>query len=620
MKGSRFGFAQRETREFSLGGKNSRLDGGINAADLPYTLDSTQSPQMRNLWFQDGSLTKRWGQEILPGFPEVARIDTAFADGGEWAYVQAGNTLYKAAFSGDNAQMLGSLRIPDGAAQAPPGKFIRSGTDLIFLNGLDYKILTPAAGNFSDIAPYVPTVFNHCVPATGAGEAYEEFNLLSESYKISYDAANTSEYQLPTSIPLGDGAVSALVNGAEMTEGNGFTVNRDMRKIIFSATPSAGFDNVILKIDVPEVSRAKDILSCTCGVVYGGDSRMILGGNGSNALFCSAAYNPGYFPASCTLRVGNGEAITGFGLQYDFLAVFKAHEIAYIKYAYSSEKTVLSANVLNPFIGCDMPGSICNIGNRIVFANTENGVCLITSTSRENERNILFISRNIDVLLFAESADALRNACGFVFDGRYWLSVGAHVYLWDHSARPLNAVGGEENMRRLAWYYFDNIPAAAFFSSGRQLYYCRRAGYENGAKLVRFTRSYHDFGTAIPALWRSAQLDFGRPNWYKRLDWGWIIFHGRNDSAADIRYLYSDRDYHITATESVPVNYGHFSWSNFSWTHFSWGIPGILKAFVRTLRRRRVVFFSIELSNTQPGRDLALSDIIIQYSYEYKIK
>lgn len=620
MKSSRFGFIQRETRELSLGGKDSRLDGGINTADLPYTLDSTQSPQMRNLWFQDGSLTKRWGQEILPGFPQVSQIDTAFADESDWAYVQADSTLYKASFSGSSAQALGTLQIPSGAAQAPPGKFVRSGNDLIFFNGLDYKILTPATAAFSNIVPYVPTVFRHCIPATGAGEAYEEFNLLAPSYKISYDAANTSEYLLPAGIPIGTAAVSAVVNGTAMTEGNGFTVNRNLRKVTFSATPSAGFDNVILKIGASEVSRAEEILSCTCGVVYGGDSRMILGGNGSNVLFCSAAYDPGYFPASCTLRVGNGEAITGFGLQYDFLAVFKPHEIAYVKYTYSSEKTVLSANILNPFIGCDMPGSICNIGNRIIFANTENGVCLITSTSRENERNILFISRNIDALLFTESADALRRACGYVFDGRYWLSIGAHVYLWDHSARPINSVGGEENMRCLAWYYFDNIPASAFFSSGRQLYYCRRSGYENGAKLVRFTRSYDDFGAAIPALWRSAQLDFGRPNWYKQLTWSWLIFHSRNDSAADIRYLYSDRDYHITAVESAPISYGHFSWSNFSWARFSWGIPGILKAFVRTLQRRHVVFFSIELSNAQKGRDLALSDIIIQYSYEYKIK
>lgn len=617
---SRFGFPQRETQEINLGGKESRLDGGLNTADLPYTLDSTQSPRMCNLWFQDGSLAKRWGQEILSGFPVVTQIDTAFADGDEWAYVQADSAIYKTAFTGTGAVFLGALRIPDGAERAPAGKFLRSGTDLIFFNGVDYKILSADSNTFSDIPVYIPTLFGHCTPATGIGEEREEYNLLSDSYIISYDAASTSEFQLPPGIPLGEGTVSALVNGTEMAQGDGFTVNRTLRRIIFSATPSAGFDNVILKIQLPEISRAADILSCTCGVLYGGDSRMILGGNGTNELFCSAAYNPGYFPPSCALRVGNGEAITGFGLQYDFLAVFKAHEIAYVRYAYSSEKTVLSANILNPFTGCDMPGSICNIGNRIVFANTEDGVCLITSTSRENERNILFISRNIDSLLFAESTDALRQAQGFVFDGRYWLSAGSHVYLWDHSARPLNAIGGEDNMRRLAWYYFDNIPSAAFFSSGRQLYYCRRTGYANGAKLVRFTRSCSDFGEAIPALWQSAQLDFGHPNRYKRIEHCWIIFHGRSDSAADIRYLYSDRDYHTAAAELSPISYGHFSWSNFSWKRFSWGIPGILKAFVRPIRRRHTVFFSIELSNTQPGRDLALSDITIQYRDEYTIR
>ena len=175
-------------------------------------------------------------------------------------------------------------------------------------------------------------------------------------------------------------------------------------------------------------------------------------------------------------------------------------------------------------------------------------------------------------------------------------------------------------MRRLAWYYFDNIPACAFFSSGRQLYYCRRPGYTNGAKLIRFTDSYSDFGEAIPALWQSAQLDFGRPNWYKHLDKCWFIFNGRNDSAADIQYLYSNQGSHTARTQTASINFGHFSWSKFNWASFSWGISTTLKAFVRNIRRRNLVFFSIELRNELPDKDLALSDILIQYSYQYQIQ
>lgn len=610
MKTSRFGFASRTMEQWNLGGKDSRLDGGINTADLPYTLDGNQSPEMRNLWFQNGSLTKRWGQTVFFTAEDAEPIKTVFSDGDGFVYFQAGRGLYRLTIADKSCVCLAQLD-----EDAPIGRFVRSGADILYFNGVVYLILREGDWEFTAIEAYVPTVFIGCDPSSGEGNVHEDFNLLSEDYKISYNAVSGTTFLIPAQLPV-DTVIRATVDSVEAA----FTYSQANRTVTFTNAPTAGYDNVVLTVRAERIARRADVLGCTCGVIYGGDSRMILGGNGTNEIFCSAAYDPTFFPESTALRVGNGEAITGFGMQYDFLAVFKAHEIAYVNYRYTSEKTVLSANVLNPSIGCDMPGSICNIGNRIIFANTENGICVITSTSRENERNILFISRNIDSLLFEESMEARKAACGYVFDGRYWLSVGEHVFLWDHSAQPLRSVGGEENMRQLAWYYFDNIPAAAFFSYGRQLYYCRREGDSHGGAIVRFEENYHDFGAPIEAYWRSALFDFDRPNWYKYIDRIWLIFHGRNDSAATIRYIYSEKDRTFTITDRRDITYGRFSWASFDWRQFSWEIPGVLKSMIRYIRRRRVVFFSIELSNNEVGRDMALSDIIIQYSYEHKIK
>ena len=55
-------FPARETHELRLGGTDGRIDGGLNVTDLPHTLDTSQSPDCRNVWFYEGTLTKRWGQ------------------------------------------------------------------------------------------------------------------------------------------------------------------------------------------------------------------------------------------------------------------------------------------------------------------------------------------------------------------------------------------------------------------------------------------------------------------------------------------------------------------------------------------------------------------------------
>ena len=42
-----------------------RLDGGLSLWELDYRLDRNQSPEMMNLWWQDGVLQCRDGQEYI---------------------------------------------------------------------------------------------------------------------------------------------------------------------------------------------------------------------------------------------------------------------------------------------------------------------------------------------------------------------------------------------------------------------------------------------------------------------------------------------------------------------------------------------------------------------------
>ena len=42
-----------------------RLDGGLNLQELDYRLSPNQSPEMKNLWWQDGLLQCRDGQSLV---------------------------------------------------------------------------------------------------------------------------------------------------------------------------------------------------------------------------------------------------------------------------------------------------------------------------------------------------------------------------------------------------------------------------------------------------------------------------------------------------------------------------------------------------------------------------
>lgn len=611
-------FSKRETYELRLGGSDGRIDGGLNAEDLPHTLDPSQSPDCCNVWFYEGTITKRWGQRVVGALNLNKGITAAITDGKGNAVLQCGANLYRMRLETGIFEEVGTLQ---GTDPVPAGTFFRYGDSVYFLNGTDF--LVSDGGMFQAVTPYIPIVLAGRSPSgSSEGTVRGRNNVLTNRYRISFSGDGSSTvYTFPAGYEISSEVITAVVDGVELVENSGFSVNRTNRTATFSAAPAAGVDNVVFTLTGTSPVSGSELLSCRHAIVYAGDSRVILGGNGTNVLYYSEPYLPTYFPAENRLPIGNEENITGFGRQYDLLAVFKEHEIATVSYSYVSGSTQLRASILSPVVGCDMPGSICNMDNRIVFANTEQGICLITSTSLENERNVLAVSRNINPMLLAESREAMTEASACCFEGRYWLSVGNHVYLWDNVARPVQNSTSEDALRRLAWYYFENISAAAWLPYQNTLYYARRepAGEETDA-IIQFGRQFQDFGEAIPARWRSAALDFGRPNWYKTLERIWFVCRGAVPVDMAVFYLFDGKKSDVSRAEPVNIQVSSFSWRLFHWGNFTWDIPGYFRTFTRRPKRRRVLFFSVELRSDAGACDLSLADMAIQYQFEYKLK
>ena len=57
-----------------------RLDGGLNLWEMDYRINRNQSPEMKNLWWQDGVLQCRDGQSYIYG-PSQEQMTTPLPAG-----------------------------------------------------------------------------------------------------------------------------------------------------------------------------------------------------------------------------------------------------------------------------------------------------------------------------------------------------------------------------------------------------------------------------------------------------------------------------------------------------------------------------------------------------------
>lgn len=190
-----------------------RLDGGLSLWELDYRLNRNQSPEMKNLWWQDGVLQCRDGQTYLYGPSEEQRQTplpegvTAWTDLGT-GYACASDLFWDRAFF----HIGGKLYYLDPAAETPEmtvllegvaetrGTFFRYNDWLFYKNrGGFYKIIyhadsetTPFTAESMTGAAYTPTILLNADPGSGSGDAYQPENRLSAKKKVEYNAAEES--------------------------------------------------------------------------------------------------------------------------------------------------------------------------------------------------------------------------------------------------------------------------------------------------------------------------------------------------------------------------------------------------------------------------------------------
>ena len=355
------------------------------------------------------------------------------------------------------------------------------------------------------------------------------YNLLAPIVSVTFGQANTinsQEYMLPggrnTDRPFYllhngepvDESLYQVVREGQAVRFIGLTLNSIIDKlklVYYIKNPSdIGFVNVFDKFSVIE-SYGGETLSGT---------RVYVSGNKDNPgkIHISELMNPLSFPKDSHVTVGGDiDNITGFIRQYGKLVLFTKNNVMRMTYDFANGIPVYSFKEINSHIGCDMPGSIQLIDNRVVFANSTKGVFIIDSTEDFGEQNIKPISENIngrDELAFSRCApEDKAKAVSIDYDRKYILAIGDRMYVWDYGNAPFYDSGNySKAQKRLEWYVNTGVRARFLLECGGKL----MCTYENeGISVGVFENTGKDFGVPVHWCYQSEKLAFGYSTLFK---------------------------------------------------------------------------------------------------------
>lgn len=573
--------------------------GGLNVEDLEYKITPTQSPDLLNVRIKNGTFGKRRGQEWYSD--ELEAIYSMFVFK-EVLYIHAGTHFYKQIGIVNDLATFETI----GSVSAQKGQFFAFNNHLYYLNGIDYKTLSDT--EFVDVEPYIPNVIINRSANKEDGTLTNNYNRLGSGFKNSFHGDGNEYKFILTAKNLDSTAVTATVDGVDKVENTDFTVDRTNGIVTFKSAPPDGTNNVVITAYKTDQEYIDSIKNCKFAIAYGGEnnSRIFVGGSGANYYF-SDVLDPTYFPEQNFSPVGNNSGdITGFGEQYDVLVVFTDRETYGVEYQTKEDGTAYFTQVLiNGTVGCDCPYTIQMIQNRLTWLTTYKGVCTMVSTTIEDERNIIPISRNINPKLLNESN--LKKAISIDYDENYMLCVNGNAYSWNYGVAPYSYTGNTvEDARALAWFLYDNIQSNCFAETDTEFLYAR------GNRIVKFIELLSDFGEAIKAHYQTPAIDFDRIDYLKTISKMFVSVRGDIASRIYVTYMYDNKD----KEEEKPLILGGELWSDFSPDTFSIeGNARFAQTFMRKCKIKKVRNFSVMFYNENDNQDMNISEVELYYTY-----
>lgn len=287
-----------------------------------------------------------------------------------------------------------------------------------------------------------------------------------------------------------------------------------------------------LSTDSWEASRNR-LLGFKSSIRFGGarsglesGTRLFLYGSDAepNLIRWSGLSDDLYFPENNFVYVGGNDKIVALAKQESYLAVLKANETYAIEYTYDvSEKenkttVYFPVTPIDPGRGCDCPGTIQLVNNRLVWAHSSGEVYCLIEANQFSERSIIRLGANISSLLRA--AD-LKTASSADTGSRYLIQTGETIFSWEYEHRPLYIFASlEETQDRLVWFKW-RIPLAPEKIIRDRFYYQKLTPDGYVTETYALTEEVKDNISGQPvdiaSYFRTKSWHFGAPHLHKRI-------------------------------------------------------------------------------------------------------
>ena len=569
------------------------------------------------MWFKDLALSKRPGQTLVTTLADTYKVSNLFND---YRIVHAGKDLYK--WKDDTATLITTGALEEGVQDAA-GVFVEFGDLMYYIDGVEIWQIT-SSFVVSAVTAYKPVVLINAAPDLSSSDDNESYNLIGAGFTVWYNGDGTATYTLPqTSLDATE--IVVVVGGVTKTKTTHYTWVAATGVVTFTGgnEPTTGTNNVVITAYKTVSGNKSKIAKCTIATPYGGEAAGVTGGTRvfvtgnpdepytywKSDLGLHVGYGMTYFPDTFEEVLDqNSEAITGAIKMGELLIVLKEESIFGIGYAYDGTDPYYPVRQLHDSIGCDMPGSIQLIDNRVVFCNSTNGVHALIDYNVKDEKIVKPLSANINKLLLAESD--LEDACSVDYDQYYMLCVNGNMYLWDYGKSPYkNYSDYDEAQRRLSWYRWSGISALDFFYD-TDLYYGGATG------IVKFTSNKNDFDAAYDAYFKSKAFDFGLPTREKTFREVFPSFSSDGNIYATVAVANEDTDEFDSETYDIRS----FDLGSFNLEVFTLDRIRFAKTYRQKVKMKKCVYIQIIVSGNELNRGVGLSGLKFTYAVTREIK
>ena len=339
---------------------------------------------------------------------------------------------------------------------------------------------------------------------------YQPVNVLTGKRKNMFIADGTSKnYQLditdldPASIYL----MKATVDGQELTENIGFTVDRDKGIVTFNTAPEKDAE-VVITLSRTAQGYKERILNCTLCCEF--DNRIFYSGNPDypNAVFHCELNDPRYIRDTayyeCGMDLANIKAIVPGN---NVLWVIKediqnGSSVYYMSPTLDSTYGKIYPTVTGSVaLGCISKG--INFNDDIVYFS-KNGLESISSSSMYSEQILQHRSSLVDTKMIYESGYA--NVKIAEYNGYLMCLMASKVYLADSRQRYQDSAG----IPQYEWFYWELPNSITFVKEYRGKLFLGNAS----GQLFKLSGTT-DNGEDIESYWTTYKDDFGYPSYTK---------------------------------------------------------------------------------------------------------